>query len=328
MAEYAGGPRAFKYGTTKRYVLGLEAVLPTGEIIRTGGKTVKNVVGYDLTQLLVGSEGTLAIITKIISAADPEAAGRGARCARRSRSIDGGGAGGERGWCDRARRAGDARTDRRRVARRGLGATWADALAPAGTEALLLIEVDGLLPSIEEQASRVEEACRASGRARSAARARRRASGRAVAGAARAVPGAQDDRPAEVQPRLVVPEGPGAGAVRAGRSAPAESGLRIPAFGHAGDGNIHVNVMVRTRTTRSSSPRARGGARAVRGRHRARGLISGEHGIGFTKVAVRRLQLSPTEIALMRRLKAGLRSAGILNPGKMFPRMDSRPPAA
>src|SRR5205814_5661205 len=66
VAECAGGPRAFKYGTTKQFVLGLEAVLPTGEIIRTGGKVVKNVVGYDLTHLLVGSEGTLAIITKVI----------------------------------------------------------------------------------------------------------------------------------------------------------------------------------------------------------------------------------------------------------------------
>ena len=66
VAECAGGPRAFKYGTTKQYVLGLEAVLPTGEIVETGGKVVKNVVGYDLTQLLVGSEGTLAIITKVI----------------------------------------------------------------------------------------------------------------------------------------------------------------------------------------------------------------------------------------------------------------------
>src|SRR5687768_7321998 len=65
VAECAGGPRAFKYGTTKRYVLALEAVLPTGEIVRTGSKAVKNVVGYDLTQLLVGSEGTLAILTEI-----------------------------------------------------------------------------------------------------------------------------------------------------------------------------------------------------------------------------------------------------------------------
>ena len=66
MAECAGGPRAFKYGTTKTYVLALEAVLPTGEIIHTGSKAVKNVVGYDLTHLLVGSEGTLAIITEIV----------------------------------------------------------------------------------------------------------------------------------------------------------------------------------------------------------------------------------------------------------------------
>src|SRR5262252_6371009 len=66
VAECAGGPRAFKYGVTKQFVLGLEAVLPTGEVIRTGGKVVKNVVGYDLTHLLVGSEGTLAILTEII----------------------------------------------------------------------------------------------------------------------------------------------------------------------------------------------------------------------------------------------------------------------
>ena len=77
VAECAGGPRAFKYGTTKQYVLGLEAVLPTGEIIETGGKVVKNVVGYDLTHLLVGSEGTLAIITRDHPAAGAEAAGPG-----------------------------------------------------------------------------------------------------------------------------------------------------------------------------------------------------------------------------------------------------------
>ena len=66
VAQNAGGPRAFKYGVTSQYVLGLEVVLPTGEIVRTGGKTVKNVVGYDLTHLLVGSAGTLAIVTKIV----------------------------------------------------------------------------------------------------------------------------------------------------------------------------------------------------------------------------------------------------------------------
>src|SRR5256885_13373076 len=65
LAECSGGPRAVKYGVTKDYVLGLEAVLPSGEIINTGGKILKNVSGYNLTQLIVGSEGTLAVITKI-----------------------------------------------------------------------------------------------------------------------------------------------------------------------------------------------------------------------------------------------------------------------
>jgi len=65
VAECAGGPRAFKYGTTKRYVMALEAVLPTGEVIRTGSRAVKSVVGYDVTQLLVGSEGTLAVVTEV-----------------------------------------------------------------------------------------------------------------------------------------------------------------------------------------------------------------------------------------------------------------------
>jgi glycolate oxidase len=75
VAECAGGPRAFKYGTTKRYVLALGSRLPTGEVINTGSKAVKNVVGYDLTQLLVGSEGTLAIHPKITLRLLPQAAG-------------------------------------------------------------------------------------------------------------------------------------------------------------------------------------------------------------------------------------------------------------
>src|SRR5262249_55121004 len=88
VAEGAGGAGAFKYGTTKRYVLGLEAVLPTGEIINTGSKAVKNVVGYDLTQLLVGSEGTLAIVTKIILRLIPKPPARAALLAVFS-GIDG-----------------------------------------------------------------------------------------------------------------------------------------------------------------------------------------------------------------------------------------------
>src|SRR4029079_10350558 len=90
VAECAGGPRAFKYGVTKRYVLALEAVLPGGDVIHTGSKAVKNVVGYDLTQLLVGSEGTLAIITKITLRLIPKPPARETLAAS-FRNVDGAG---------------------------------------------------------------------------------------------------------------------------------------------------------------------------------------------------------------------------------------------
>ena len=167
VAECAGGPRAFKYGTTKRYVLGLEAVLPTGEIIETGGKTVKNVVGYDLTQLLVGSEGTLAIITKIILRSI-----RGRRCRRRC----------ARPSTIEAAVAAVVHITRARVVPAALELIDGESLeavaqnlgvrslAPEGTAALLLLEVDGVAAAVEEEAARVEQAAAMPARPKSCAR--------------------------------------------------------------------------------------------------------------------------------------------------------------
>jgi len=161
VAECAGGPRAFKYGVTKQYVLGLEAVLASGAIIRTGGKVVKNVVGYDLTQLLTGSEGTLAIITQITLRLIPKPP---ARATLRATFTD-------------VTAAVGAVT--RLIGHRVIPATLEliDAeslsavstylngrmLAPAGTGALLLIEVDGLPELVAAEAARVVEACREGG---------------------------------------------------------------------------------------------------------------------------------------------------------------------
>ena len=161
VAECAGGPRAFKYGTTKRYILGLEAVLPTGEIVRTGGKAVKNVVGYDLTQLLVGSEGTLAIITQIIVRLIPKPP---VQATLRATFLD-------------VTTAVSAVTEllRRRVVPSAVEIIDADclaaverylgvsSLAPPGTGAMLLLEVDGLAKTVVEETERVETACRAAG---------------------------------------------------------------------------------------------------------------------------------------------------------------------
>ncbi len=161
VAECAGGPRAFKYGTTKQYVLGLEAVLPTGEVVETGGKVVKNVVGYDLTHLLVGSEGTLAIVTKIILRLVPkppvqqtlratfptvEAAVEGVAAIVRARVVPA------------AVELIDGQS-LEAVARY----LQVRSLAPEGTAAILLIEVDGAAAAVDDEARRVQEALSGAG---------------------------------------------------------------------------------------------------------------------------------------------------------------------
>ncbi|MEO8071336.1 MAG: FAD-binding protein, partial [Acidobacteriota bacterium] len=157
VAECAGGPRAFKYGVTTNYVMGLEAVLPTGELIQTGGKVVKNVVGYDLTHLLVGSEGTLAIVTKVILRLIPKPASVAtirATFPSVQHAVDA---------VAGLIRARVVPATIELVDRDSLEAVAAanggGALAPAGTAALLLIEVDGQAAQVQGDADLVAAAC-------------------------------------------------------------------------------------------------------------------------------------------------------------------------
>src|SRR5919108_777160 len=160
VAECAGGPRAFKYGTTKRYVLALEAVLPTGEILNTGSKAVKNVVGYDVTQLLVGSEGTLAIITKITLRLIPKPPARAtlsASFATVRHAVDAVSA-------LIARRAVPAAIelvdeDSLRAVESHVGR----AVVPSDAGALLIVECDGTAAGVEEEMASVVEACNDTG---------------------------------------------------------------------------------------------------------------------------------------------------------------------
>jgi glycolate oxidase len=316
VAECAGGPRAFKYGTTKRYVLGLEAVLPTGEIVKTGGKTVKNVVGYDLTQLLVGSEGTLAIITRIILRLIPRPPFQ-ATLRATFETIE-------------AAVAAVVGMTRARVVPAALELIDGDtleavaqhlgvrSLAPQGTAALLLLEVDGVAAAVEEEASRVEQACRAAGatevlRARDAAerqelwRVRREMSMslRMVAAL-------------KINHDVVVPKGRIPQLFELVGRLRRDFRLRVPSFGHAGDGNIHVNFMVdpadadEVARAKAAEPVLFAGVVALEG------SISGEHGIGFAKAPFLAIELGPEEIALMQRVKQAFDPNGILNPGKIF----------
>jgi glycolate oxidase len=316
VAECAGGPRAFKYGTTKRYVLGLEAVLPTGETIRTGSKAVKNVVGYDLTQLLVGSEGTLAIITQVIlrlvprppvqitlraTFTDVEAAVRAVTELIRRRVVP----------------ATLELIDRESLA--AVSRYLGTGLAPPGTGAVLLIEVDGLASGVLEEADRVAEACRVAGttellRADEAAarddlwRIRRELSHslRTVAGL-------------KINHDVVVPRGRVPQLFELVGRLRDEYALTIPCFGHAGDGNIHVNIMLDPDDAGALARARLAERRLFEGVVALEGSITGEHGIGFSKAPFLGIELSDDVIALMKRVKHAFDPKGLLNPGKIFP---------
>jgi glycolate oxidase len=316
VAECAGGPRAFKYGTTKRYVLALEAVLPTGQIVATGSKAVKNVVGYDLVQLLVGSEGTLAIITKVTLRLIPKPPVRATLSATFAH----------------VRQAVDAVTGliTRRVvpaaielvddeSLRAVEAYLARAVVPAGTGAMLIIECDGVQAAVDEERRLVEEACRAAG----ALEIRQAASDvkredlwdvrRQLSLALRAT------GLLKINHDVVVPRGRISELLETVSELAREYRLRVASFGHAGDGNMHVNLMV-NKDDADELTRAREAERGLFERVVAlEGSISGEHGIGFAKAPYLSIELSNDAIELMKRVKAAFDPAGILNPGKIFP---------
>ena len=316
IAECAGGPRAFKYGVTRRYVLALEAVLPDGQVIRTGSKAVKNVVGYDLTQLLVGSEGTLAIVTEatLRLVPRPPAVATLRAC-----------------FADVAAAAlGVSAVLRRRVVPAALELVDQDSLdavagylgerlAPEGTGALLLIEVDGVAEAVAAEAALVAEACRQAGALEvlladnDQQRDQLWRVRRALSYALRPI------APRKINNDVVVPRGRVPELFALVERLRQRHRLRMPCFGHAGDGNIHVNIMIDPADADQLARAERAVAELFAGVVALEGSISGEHGIGVSKAPYLGLELSPPAIALMRRVKRAFDPEGILNPGKIFP---------
>ncbi|MCC7104911.1 MAG: FAD-binding protein [Chloroflexi bacterium] len=316
VAECAGGPRAVKYGTTRRYVLGLEAVLPTGEVVRTGSKCVKNVVGYDLTQLLVGSEGTLAIITEIVLRLVPKPA-RQATLGATFASVPDAVAAVTALQTARIVPATVELIDAESL--RAVEQHLGRAVAPAGTGALLVIEVDGGPAGVDEEIALVETTCRDAG-ATEIRRATTPAERDAIWEARRSLSVAlRALKPRKVNHDLVVPRGRVPELFELIADVRRRHALLIPCFGHAGDGNIHVNLMVDPDDAAEMARAALAEQELFAGVVALKGSISGEHGIGFSKAPYLGLELSPETIALMKRVKAAFDPAGILNPGKIFP---------
>ena len=315
VAECAGGPRAVKYGTTRRYVLALQAVLPTGEIIRTGSKAVKNVVGYDLTQLLVGSEGTLAILTEITVRLVP----RPKTTATLLATFPD---------IERAVAGVTALVDARVVpatlelidagSLRAVEQHLGRPVAPPGTGAMLLVEVDGVPAGVDEELALVNDACRRAG-ALAVTRAETQQEQDGLWEARRALSYAlRAAAPRKINHDVSVPRGRVPQLFALIARLEQEHGLWMPSFGHAGDGNIHVNIMVDPEDT-DQMRHAEAAARALfEGVVALEGSISGEHGIGYTKAPYVSLELAPDVIALMQRVKAAFDPHGILNPGKLW----------
>lgn len=315
VAENAGGPRCVKYGVTRDFVMGLEVVLPTGEIIRTGGETYKGVVGYDLTRLLCGSEGTLGIITKIIFKLLPLPEAKKTMLTIFD-SIDG------------AAKAVSAIIGNKIIPttlefmdhatlqcvdkRFNLG------IPPQG-RAVLLIEVDGDRDLIEKQAGRIHEIIKPLGLVEFKV-ARDAAESEALWKVRRLVsPSLRDVNPTKYNEDIVVPRSKVPDVIRKIDAIARTYDIPIVNFGHAGDGNIHVNVMI-DKEIPGMDEKAHAAIKEIfQAALDLGGTMSGEHGVGLAKQPYISLELNPVQVAAMQAVKKALDPNNILNPGKMFP---------
>ncbi len=315
VGECAGGPRAVKYGVTRDYVLGLEAVLADGRIIKTGVRTAKGVAGYDLTRLLVGSEGTLAIITKITLRllARPAASTTFLLLFDTIQSTT------EMVGTILASLTPCTLEYMDRAALKVVADNIPFKL-PENTEALLLVEVDGNPRVVEIQAEELSAIVENRKGLLEIRRAKDKAEAEQLWAARRAIsPSTFKIKPHKVGEDVVVPRSRIPELVRFTEQLAAELDLVILTFGHAGDGNIHVNIMLDRNDPRELAAGRTATRRLFDQVIGMSGTITGEHGIGITKSAFLDREIDPPSLAVMQTIKQGLDPLNILNPGKIFP---------
>jgi glycolate oxidase len=314
VAECAGGPRAVKYGVTRDYILGLEAVLADGRIIHTGVRTAKGVAGYDLTRLLVGSEGTLAIITRITVRLLPQP---GARATFQLLFADLASA---TGLVSRllGRMTPSTLEYMDRTALRIVADSLPAPLPPA-TAALLLIELDGDREVVELQAGNLEQFLAGQP---GLLETRRAASGQETEqlwAARRAIsPATFKLKPHKIGEDVVVPRSKIPDLVAFTEELAGRHALTILTFGHAGDGNIHVNIMLDRREPSELAAAESAVSELFTRVIELGGTITGEHGVGLTKAAFLDKEIDPPTLEIMRAIKKSFDPQNILNPGKIF----------
>jgi glycolate oxidase len=313
-AENAGGPRAVKYGVTRDYVMALEVVMPTGEIVHTGSAAIKSVTGYDLTRLIVGSEGTLGIITRLLLKLIPVPETVGTMLAGFP----------ELGTAAKA----VARIMSSRVLPSTLEFMDRSALEcvkeylqddiPSDVAALLLIEVDGTPSIVEADADILKNECLQAGAifVKSAREPEERES---LWAARRALsPAIMKIRPLKINEDVAVPRMKIPDLITGIEDLANKHNIKIVNFGHAGDGNVHVNLLL---DPEDHDEVARGEV-AVKELFKLvvslGGTLSGEHGIGIAKAPYLDMELEPSAVGVMKKIKQALDPNNILNPHKTF----------
>ncbi len=316
VAENAGGARCLKYGVTTDYVMGLQVVLPTGEIIRTGGRMVKNVTGYNLRALFTGAEGTLGVVTEITLRLLPKP-----RYALTALAV--------------FPRLDDAAEAVTRIMGTGIVPASVELMdqttvqcveellhigLPLEAEALLLFAVDGNYEQIvRAELESIGNVCQAMGAAEVRVAQDAEESARLWKARRSVSPALARRRPNKLGEDVSIPRTAIPAMVRAVREIAARYQVSIPVFGHIGDGNLHPNLLC-DRRNREEMARVRlAAAEIFEAAIALGGTLSGEHGIGLLKKEFMERDLGAAQVAAMRRIKAALDPNLILNPGKIFP---------
>ena len=314
VAENSGGLRGLKYGVTRDYVMGLEVVLASGEIARFGNKCVKDVAGYSLKDLFIGSEGTLGIITEVLLKLVPRPAARRTMLALYDRIEDA------------------AQTVSAIVAAHIIPCTlefldrmtavcvedYAHVGLPTDCEAVLLMETDGHPAVVADEGDRMEALARANG-ARDVRTAKDEAEALQLASARRnAFSALARQRPTTILEDVTVPRSELAGMVRFIADTAREFDLQIGTFGHMGDGNLHPTFLSDERDGDEMHRVHEALEAIVKRTLEVGGTITGEHGVGLAKKPWLRQQMGDASLELMRHIKRTLDPRGILNPGKIF----------
>lgn len=314
VAENSGGLRGLKYGVTRDYVMGMTVVLADGEIVRLGSKCVKDVAGYSLKDLFIGSEGTLGIITEVLIKLLPRPAARKTMLA----------------LYDSMEAA--AQTVSAIIAAKIIPCTlefldrmtvgcvedYARIGLPTDVEALLLMETDGHPAAVADEAARMLEIAKQNG-ARETKMAGDEAEGARLATARRnAFSALARVRPTTILEDVTVPRSELARMVKFIADTAAKHQLLIGTFGHMGDGNLHPTFLTNEKDADEMHRVEAALGEIVEKTISLGGTVTGEHGVGLAKKAFLRQQFGDASYGLLKKVKASLDPNGLLNPGKIF----------